>query len=111
MAPSPENDDFGFLLIMRDFASTFSPEIVDVAQTGSPLPVEPDPDMVDMAVSGFEISRGPVGDPDDFLSADIDFVGVPTYGTYYFLSGRHCAYPETIPIMDSSAMTVSSMAL
>ena len=97
MDPSAENDFFGFLVIMRDFADAFDPPIVDVESGDSPLPVEPDPRMVDMRESVFQAWRnnddGNAAD-DPFLEADIDFVGVPTYGTYYFLSGRHCAYPD-----------------
>lgn len=90
--PDPANDNYGFLLVMRDFADAFSPPIVTVTGVPPrPLPVEPDPRMADMAESVFEVSNS---GNSDFLKADIDSVGAPTYGTYYFFSGRHCAYPD-----------------
>ena len=87
---------------MRDFADAFVPPIVDV--TGSPLeplPVEPDLRMVDMATSVFEVYTNPddafTENDGDHLLAEIDSVSMPTYGSYYFLSGRHCAYPDVNP--------------
>jgi hypothetical protein len=91
MQPSAANDNFGFLVIMRGPASTCTPNIVDVSSTGSPLVVEPDPCMVQMATTIFQAYTNI---DDNNLLADIDFVGVPTYGATHNLTARHCAYPE-----------------
>ncbi|MGH8034309.1 MAG: hypothetical protein ACREO9_03720, partial [Lysobacterales bacterium] len=90
MNPNPENDGYGFLLITRGPADAFAPPIVNV--TGNPLPVEPDPRTVLMATHVFQVFQNP--DNGDFLEATLTSVGIPTYGTSYSLTGRHCLYPD-----------------
>lgn len=89
-------DDVNIALIMRDLRASVSPEIVEYLGTApyKPLPVLPDPRLTSMALSSFQICA--VGLP-ECVDARLSAVKVPTYGTYYFLSGRHCQYPDINP--------------
>ena len=93
MDPDPLNDNYSFLVLLRDFSSAFDPPVVDVGIGENPLPIEPDPRLVDMATAVLEISR----DQNVLVTVEFDAVTIPTFGTYYFLSARHCLYPDATP--------------
>lgn len=90
--PHPDNDHYGFLLLVRDFADAFDPPIVDIGPGENPLPIEPDPRLVQMATAALEVTDDLTKNP--VVQASLESVALPTLGTFYFLSARHCLYPD-----------------
>ncbi len=87
-------DGTTFSVIFRDLASAFSPQLVAV--TGSPpqaIALEPDPRLVQQATRLFEVCA----EPGACLRGGVEAVSIPSYGSYYFLSARHCGYPDLNP--------------
>lgn len=86
-------ENYGFSVIVRDLDTAFNPQVVAYAggPPFKPLPVVPDSRMTSMSTSIFEICDYGTG---DCVHVPLTSVSVPTYGTYFIFTGRHCQYPD-----------------